>query len=145
VYVGAVMTLFLFVVMMLAVDAEATRAHLFRLLPLGSLIAGGMVFFFFRNSIDWSPTLQDTLSMVPTGDMSNTMQIGSVLYTDYVIPFELAAVILLIAMVAAITLVHQNRSRSKRQDIRAQIMTEASTRVRLVAGGTPWTRTETPS
>lgn len=134
VYVGAVMTLFLFVVMMLSVDVEAMRSHLWRLLPLGAVMVGGWSFLFARAFLSTPLAAQLQISLLPATSMSsNTVQIGDVLYTTYVYPFELAAVILLIAMVAAITLVHRHVQRSKRQDIRAQIMTDAKARVKLVA------------
>lgn len=133
VYVGAVMTLFLFVVMMLHVDAEAMRTHLFRLLPLGVVIVGGLSTLFsfalHHSPLIWAHHASGVAHSVIAG--SNTEQIGVVLYTEYLYPFELAAVILLVAMVSAITLVHRQTRRSKRQDIRQQIMTQASERVRL--------------
>ena len=137
VYVGAVMTLFLFVVMMLEVDVEAMRSHLWRLFPVGIFIAGGMLLFFLQNSQGFSAFLQSPIEATEasSGFLSNTQQIGQVLYTEYLYPFELAAVILLIAMVAAISLVHRHRVRSKRQVIRQQLMTHPAQRLRMVAGG----------
>ena len=132
VYVGAVMTLFLFVVMMLQVDVEAMRDHVKRLLPLGLAMVCelvGLLAWVFSRS-----TSLDTPLDATTNALSNTAQIGRVLYTEYLYPFELAAVILLIAMVAAITLVHRQRTGTKRQNIRDQIMTDASQRIRLVPG-----------
>ena len=67
-----------------------------------------------------------------TPELSNTEALGMVLYTDYVFAFELAAVILLVAIIAAITLVHRNPIRSKRQNILHQIMTRRDDRVKLV-------------
>lgn len=134
VYVGAVMTLFLFVVMMLHVDVEALKSHLLRLLPLGLLIVALLTALFVQ-AVSKSGVFQNgmTEQLTQATPIPNTEQIGLVLYTDYLYPFELSAVILLIAMVAAITLAHRGLVRSKRQNIREQIMTEASTRVRLVS------------
>jgi NADH-quinone oxidoreductase subunit J len=124
VYVGAVMTLFLFVVMMLHVDIEAMRSHLLRLLPLGCLIVGGLLTVFiyawthsvlpkqiktFNQHLAVSKIGQElVISTAPQTSQAsnNTEAIGLVLYTDYVYPFEIAAVILLVAMIAAITLTH---------------------------------------
>lgn len=133
VYVGAVMTLFLFVVMMLHVDVEAFRSHLLRLLPLGIFIVGGLsaLFLIAMNRFDWTHT-GSILNQAPL-QISNTEEIGLVLYTKYIYPFEIAAVLLLVAMVASITLVHRSIVRSKRQDVRSQIMTNAKDRIELVS------------
>lgn len=137
VYVGAVMTLFLFVVMMLYVDVEALKSHLLRLLPIGLVIVALLSSLLFQTiaKSNGFQALEKTHAAV--SNLSNTEQIGLVLYTDYIYPFELAAVILLIAMIAAITLIHRGIVRSKRQNIRDQIMTQASDRVRLVSVSKP--------
>lgn len=144
VYVGAVMTLFLFVVMMLHVDIEAIRTHLLRLLPLGGVIVialGSCLVYALSHSVlpkqfkETSTIFATVVKPDPTGPkkiQSNTEAIGQVLYTDYIYPFELAAVILLVAMIAAITLVHRE-SRSKKQEVRAQIMTDPRDRLTLVS------------
>lgn len=133
VYVGAVMTLFLFVVMMLHVDVEAFKSHLLRLLPLGIFIVGGLsaLFLIAISKFDWvhNAAVLNQSSL----QISNTEEIGLVLYTKYIYPFEIAAVLLLVAMVASITLVHRTIVRSKRQDIRSQIMTNAKDRIELVS------------
>lgn len=140
VYVGAVMTLFLFVVMMLNVDMEALQSHLLRLLPLGLLIVGGLAALFIlalkQTPLFHAFTLPSTMPMNLTipqtaPQETNTEQIGMLLFTQYVYPFELAAVLLLVAMVAAITLTHRSVVRSKRQHIRHQIMTQAKDRLTL--------------
>ena len=133
VYVGAVMTLFLFVVMMLHVDVEAFRSHLLRLLPLGIFIVGGLsaLFLIAMNKFVWTHT-GSILNQAPL-QISNTEEIGLVLYTKYIYPFEIAAVLLLVAMVASITLVHRSIVRAKRQDVRSQIMTNAKDRIELVS------------
>lgn len=163
VYVGAVMTLFLFVVMMLNVDVEALRSHLLRLLPLGLIIVAGLSALFLmtlkqsplpsfegvKNALGTATphTFPAFDSIDNTKAVSNTEQIGLVLYTQYVYPFELAAVILLVAMIAAITLTHRTIARSKRQDIRHQIMTQSKDRIVLVSldesGGGPPVADET--
>ncbi|OGV27332.1 MAG: NADH:ubiquinone oxidoreductase subunit J [Legionellales bacterium RIFCSPHIGHO2_12_FULL_37_14] len=132
VYVGAVMTLFLFVVMMLHVDVEALKSHLLRLLPLGVFIVGGLgaLFLLAIAKFDWA---QQGINFTPVSPVTNTEEIGLVLYTKYVYPFEIAAVLLLVAMVASITLVHRSIVRSKRQNVREQLMTNSKDRITMVS------------
>lgn len=128
VYVGAVMTLFLFVIMMLNIDTELLRKGIGRYIPLGLLVVAALVGLL--------------LTAIPPGTftggsaahtaMTDTAALGMVLYTDYVLAFECAAVILLVAIVAAITLVNRNKVRSRRQNIVEQIETEAKDRIRMV-------------
>ena len=133
VYVGAVMVLFLFVVMMLDSNIEQLREGFARNAPLGVLIALIMVVELWyvlwvrRLGID----LPGAPAPLPAGH-SNTAEIGAVLYTQYVYPFQLAAVILLIAIIAAITLTMRHRPGQKVQDIAAQVAARASDRVRIV-------------
>ncbi|MGD9888094.1 MAG: NADH-quinone oxidoreductase subunit J [Halothiobacillaceae bacterium] len=133
VYVGAVMVLFLFVVMMLDVNTAATREGFVRFLPLGagvaiimilemSLVLGSKMF-----GLDSYPAPLPKLA-----DYSNTEAIGSVLYTVYVYPFEIAAVILLVAMVAAIMLTLRRRPETKYQDASAQAKVRREDCVRIV-------------
>lgn len=146
VYVGAVMTLFLFVVMMLNIDTESMKTHFVRYLPFGlilvSLLIGLLLIALpeaaFKQSTEISgpvvsmPVMDEENYVEPVKTPSNTEQIGLVLYTDYVFAFEIAAVILLVAIVAAITLVHREAPRSKRQNVVEQTMTRREDRVRLV-------------
>lgn len=145
VYVGAVMTLFLFVVMMLNIDTESMRSHFVRYLPfaliLVALLTGLLLVALpdntFNSSVEQSSpqkviNYSDENYVEPIKPLSNTEQIGMVLYTDYVFAFELAAVLLLVAIIAAITLAHRGLIRSKRQNIRQQIMTRPEDRVELV-------------
>jgi len=132
VYVGAVMTLFLFVIMMLNIDTEMMKRPLLRYIPLAVLIMALLIGFLWQvKPVQWmsglSPLVQAPQSL------TNTEMLGSVLYTDYVLAFELAAVILLVAMIAAVTLVHRGRYRSKQQNVIRQIMTQKSQRLRLVS------------
>jgi NADH-quinone oxidoreductase subunit J len=132
VYVGAVMTLFLFVIMMLNIDTELMRRPLLRYIPLAALIMALLLGFLWQvKPAHWmsvfSPLDQTSQSI------SNTELLGSVLYTDYVLAFELAAVILLVAMVAAVTLVQRQRYQSKHQSVVQQIMTKKNQRLRLVS------------
>jgi len=151
VYVGAVMTLFLFVVMMLNIDTESIKAHLMRYLPFGlilvALLTGLLMVAIpvdtFKSNVETHQKLKAVDSQLINSSesdntistetaISNTEALGMVLYTDYLLAFELAAIILLVAIVAAITLVHRGAIRSKRQNITKQIMTRSQDRVKLV-------------
>ena len=134
VYVGAVMVLWLFVVMMLDVDVEKLRQGFTRYAPLGALIALvvavqiGLVVYVRKLGLD------DAAAAVvnrPAG-YSNTQELGHLLYTQYLYPFEIAAVILLVAIVAAITLTMRDRPGQKVQDIGKQVAVRAKDRVRIV-------------
>jgi NADH-quinone oxidoreductase subunit J len=134
VYVGAVMVLFLFVVMMLDVNIEQLREGFARNAPLGALVAFVMVAELAY--VLWVRRLGIVLpgAPAPVADgASNTAEIGAVLYTQYAYPFQLAAVVLLIAIVAAITLTMRRRSGLKAQDVAAQVAVKAKDRVRLVS------------
>lgn len=134
VYVGAVMTLFLFVVMMLDIDIESMRTHFMRYLPFGLLLVAllvGLLYVAIPTGTFKSAVETVTASMAII-TMSNTEMIGMELYTNYVFAFELAAVILLVAIIAAIAMVHRNPIRSKRQNITQQIMTRREDRVELL-------------
>jgi NADH-quinone oxidoreductase subunit J len=134
VYVGAVMVLFLFVVMMLDVDATRMREGFTRYAPLGILIA--VIVVIEIGSVVWIKALGLDLSepaaSLAVEGYSNTRALGELLYTKYLYPFELAAVILLLAIVAAITLTMRQRTGLKEQDIGAQVAVRASDRVRIV-------------
>ena len=130
VYVGAVMVLFLFVVMMLNIDSERLRQGFWKHLPLGGGVALLMVLemWLVVSSHQFS-------SMVPDsrGSISNTKELGRILYTDYVLSFELAAVILLVAIVAAIALTLRRRKDSKHLDPAQQVKAKAADRLRIVS------------
>ena len=133
VYVGAVMVLFLFVVMMLDINVEKEEGGYARYLPLGLLVAGLMVteliqVIWVRGNTD---TTVGTFAATPEG-YSNTKALGSVLYTEHVYAFEIAAVILLLAIIAAITLTMRKRPGLKLQNISAQVAVKAKDRVRIV-------------
>ncbi|KTD18135.1 NADH-quinone oxidoreductase subunit J [Legionella jordanis] len=147
VYVGAVMTLFLFVVMMLNIDVESMKAHFVRYLPFGlilvALLTGLLLVAIPENTFNKavenssvanasSVPLEDENFIPSLQPISNSEQIGLVLYTDYVLAFEIASVLLLVAIISAITLVHRGAARSKRQDITKQIMTRQQDRMELV-------------
>jgi NADH-quinone oxidoreductase subunit J len=135
VYVGAVMVLFLFVVMMLDVDLAQLREGFTRYAPLGALIAlivigeiGGVVYMRHLGGIGAEPSAP--LHAVSVA--SNTQALGELLYTKYLYPLELAAVILLVAIIAAIVLTMRHRVGFKSQDIAAQVSVRAKDRIRIV-------------
>ncbi len=129
VYVGAVMVLFLFVVMMLDINLDRLRQGFWRNLPLalavGVLMAAEMVTLLLRNVTGGG-------GPAPGPDYSNTRALGEVIYTDYVFPFEVAAVILLVAIVAAIALTLRTRKETKYQDPAEQLSARPGDRLRIV-------------
>jgi NADH-quinone oxidoreductase subunit J len=133
VYVGAVMVLFLFVVMMLDINVERVRGGLTRYAPFGLLIAALMVVELVQ--IIWFRGRSDTglggFRPTPQG-YSNTEALGAILYTEHVYAFEIAAVVLLVAIVAAITLTMRKRPGLKIQNISKQVAVKAADRVRIV-------------
>jgi NADH-quinone oxidoreductase subunit J len=133
VYVGAVMVLFLFVVMMLDIDTESMRGGFTRYMPIGVIIAGLMVVELVQ--VIWvgrdGGSAVAGFAATPEG-YSNTEALGAVLYTEHVYAFEIAAVILLLAIVAAITLTLRQRPGLKKQDIASQVAVRSVDRVRIV-------------
>ncbi len=133
VYVGAVLVLFLFVVMMLDIDVERSKGGYTGYLPLGLVITGLMVIELMQ--IIWWRSSAEVASggFVATPDgYSNTEALGAVLYTEHVYAFEIAAVILLLAIVAAVTLTMRKRPGLKRQNISEQVAVKASDRLRII-------------
>ncbi|BBI99056.1 NADH dehydrogenase subunit J [Ferrigenium kumadai] len=131
VYVGAVMVLFLFVVMMLDINLVRLREGFWRWLPFGAALAGLMAFemIWVLGSTETAGGIQ---AVKHAADYSNTKELGRLIYTDYVYPFELAAVLLLIAMVAAIALTLRRRKDSKSQVVPDQIAVKKADRLRIV-------------
>ena len=122
VYVGAVMVLFLFVVMMLDIDIATMRAGFVKNLPLAILIAVAMVIEIFLVIGSGSFGLDQFAAPLPLpADYNNTASLGKILYTEYMYPFEVAAVILLVAIIAAIGLTMRKRPESKYQDPSKQV------------------------
>jgi NADH-quinone oxidoreductase subunit J len=132
VYVGAVMVLFLFVVMMLDINLDRLREGFWGNLPLaagvGILMALEMVLLVMRGS-------QSVASPgAPAPGYSNTKALGHVLYTDYVYAFELAAIVLLVAIVAAIAITLRSRKETKYQDAATQLAATKQGRLKIVKG-----------
>jgi NADH-quinone oxidoreductase subunit J len=134
VYVGAVMVLFLFVVMMLDINIARLRAGFWRYLPLGALVASllvaEMALILARGyfGAEGAPAPEP----LPAG-YSNTKELGRLIYTEYVYPFEIAAVVLLVAIVAAIALTLRRRKNSKYVDPAQQVNVRREDRVRIVS------------
>jgi NADH-quinone oxidoreductase subunit J len=129
VYVGAVMVLFLFVVMMLDVNFDNLRTQFRSYLPLGVTVGALVLLEMAVVLIGGGVANQPAAAM---DQASNTRALGDILYTDYVYPFELAAVILLVAIIAAIALTHRQRKETKHQDAGEQVKVRRGDRVRLV-------------
>jgi NADH-quinone oxidoreductase subunit J len=134
VYVGAVMVLFLFVVMMLDINLERLRGGFWAYLPLGAavgilmavemgLVLGGRYF-----GLQALPAPKD-----PGPGYNNTRELGRLLYTDYAYPFELAGVLLLVAIIVAVALTLRKRKDTKYQDPAKQAAVKRGDRVRLVS------------
>ncbi len=134
VYVGAVMVLFLFVVMMLDIDLEELRAGFARFAWMGWMVAGVIVLEIAGVVLTRQLGIDVTrgAAALPAG-YSNTEELGALLYSRYAYPFEIAAMVLLVAIVAAIALTLRHRPNLKVQDIGRQVAVRASERVRLVS------------
>lgn len=132
VYVGAVMTLFLFVVMMLSLRKVSQREGFVRYLPLCAIIVLLVVGLIILAVGPQFGFINFPAPTPKTADYSNIANLGAVLYTEYAYPFEIAAVILLTSIVAAIALTHHKTSNNKQQNIADQISVRREDRVRLV-------------
>ena len=133
VYVGAVMVLFLFVVMMLDINMSPLREGFVRYLPLGVIIA--LVVFSEMFAVVGVKYFGSDVVAIPErhgADYSNVRELGNVLYTDYVYPFEIASVILLVAIIAAIALTMRKRPGTKSQNVAQQVAVKSTDRVRVV-------------
>ena len=133
VYVGAVMVLFLFVVMMLDIDVAPLREGFVRYLPIGLLVAvvmlGEVVTLIGVKASSATPLAADAAA---TADIPNTTWLARALFTDFLLPFEVAAVILTIAVVAAVMLTLRRRVGAKHQDPMDQARVRAVDRFRMV-------------
>jgi len=126
------MVLFLFVVMMLDINLVRLREGFWRWLPFGAVLAGLMAF-----EMIWvlgsKNTSKGMVGIKHMPDYSNTKELGRLIYTDYVYPFEIAAVILLVAMVAAIALTLRRRKDAKSQVVSEQVSVRKADRLRIVS------------
>ena len=129
VYVGAVMVLFLFVVMMLDVNFDNLRKNFRSYIPVGATV-GLLVLIEMALVVIGSSVGADVAPPPPEG--SNTRALGKLIYVDYAYPFEVAAVVLLVAIIAAIALTHRTRRETKHQDPGLQAKVRRKDRVRLI-------------
>lgn len=140
VYVGAVMVLFLFVVMMLNVKTDPQHEGYARYLPVGLVVAGIMAFELL-SILGFKYFGLDKYSMPAhvAGDYSNTKAVGTLLYSNYVYPFEVASVVLLVAAIAAVALTLRKRTGVKVQDPSKQVLVTKADRLKIVsvASSTP--------
>ena len=133
VYVGAVMVLFLFVVMMLNIDVEEMRAGFWKNLPVSGTVGVLMAVVLILALIDPKTNLAafGAMADVPA-DYSNVRALGREIYTTYLLPFELAAVLLVLGMVAAIALTHRGNKNPRYIDPAEQVKVQAKDRFRMV-------------
>lgn len=140
VYVGAVMVLFLFVVMMVDLNMDKVRAGFWKNLPVAAIV-GSLVAF--QMSVVLSRGFWDPAAQAPVQADNNTQALGKLLYTEYLYPFEVAALILLVAMVAAIALTLRKRKDTKSQTPSEQVRVKRADRVKLVKLDTDIDRRQT--
>lgn len=131
VYVGAVMVLFLFVVMMLDINLDRIRQGFWRHLPLGVVVGALIV-------VQMAMVLASKMFRLPaseavlTGKGFNVKDLGALIFSDYALPFELASIVLLVGMIAAVVLTQRARRQWKYTDPAAQVAVEAKDRIRIV-------------
>ncbi|WP_233843034.1 NADH-quinone oxidoreductase subunit J [Dyella sp. 2HG41-7] len=133
VYVGAVMVLFLFVVMMLDIDQEKLREGFVKFLPVGLIVAVVMLvemLGLIGVRVMHAQTMGDNPATV--AGMSNTAWLGMALYTQYLLPFEIAALILTVGVIAAVALTLRQRTGARHQQASEQVAVKASDRVRII-------------
>ncbi len=133
VYVGAVAVLFLFVVMMLDINFTELRQGFLQYLPIGALIGVILLVELFMVLAAWQfgPELTRAEPQATIAGMSNTEALGSIIYTQYVYPFQAAGMILLIAMIGAIVLTHRQRPGVKKQRISSQVYRDPKTTIEV--------------
>ena len=130
VYVGAVMVLFLFVVMMLDINIDKLREGFWDYLPMAGII--GLLMAVEMAMVLGGKYFSPSKAIAKPPDHSNTAELGRVLYTDYLLPFELASVVLLVAIVAAIVLTLRDRKESKSMNPAEQVLAKKQDRLRIV-------------
>jgi NADH-quinone oxidoreductase subunit J len=132
VYVGAVMVLFLFVVMMLDINFDNLRKEFRSYLPVGATVGVLVLVEMALTLVGSRLGIPAGAGADPVGAGSNTKALGGLVYTEYVYPFELAAVILLVAIIAAIALTHRKRRETKYQDPSEQVKVRPRDRLRVL-------------
>lgn len=140
VYVGAVAVLFLFVVMMLDISFQDLRKGAMQYVPLGLMIGAVLLaeLIFLYKDWDVSPEAMMSSAAPVSEEMSNTRAIGNILYTDYVLAFQISGLVLFVAMIGAIVLTHRRRPGVRRQKTHEQVSRkrEEAVEVRKVTSGT---------
>ena len=128
VYVGAVAVLFLFVVMMLDVDFAQLRRGTVQYAPIGLLVAAILVAELLFAGTAWrlAPAASHALASANPAHLTNTEALGRIIYTDYIYYFQVAGLILLVAMIGAIVLTHRTRAGVRKQSVRQQVRRYAS-------------------
>ena len=145
VYIGAVMVLFLFVVMMLDINVDRMRQGFWKNLPVAAFVGAAIVLELAAVLWHQFGTVKASFAPRLPADYSNTKALGQLIYTEYVYPFEIAAVILLVAIVAAIALTLRRREGVRYQNPSEQVRVRSTDRVRLVKfPGRPATPPESP-
>ena len=146
VYVGAVMVLFLFVVMMLDINLDKLREGFWNALPV-ALPVGGLMAVEMVMIVGVRNFGVDKVATPPAhpADYSNTAELGRVLYTDYLLSFELASVVLLVSIVAAIALTLRDRKESKSVDPSKQVLVKKADRLRILKMDAVVEKEEAPS
>jgi NADH-quinone oxidoreductase subunit J len=134
VYVGAVMVLFLFVVMMLDIKTESLREGFARYLPVAAVVAGIMLAQMLA-LIGWNASLDrqaPAVDAAAAAGIGHSEWLGRAIFTDYILPFEIAAVILTVAIIAAIALTLRRRTGVKHQDPSRQVLVRKQDRLRVL-------------
>ena len=136
VYVGAVAVLFLFVVMMLDINIAELRQGFLRYLPVGAsvslVLVAELAMLFYHSLTHASFKAVPAKPLLKDGSISNTEALGNILYTDFVYPFQLSGLVLLVAMIGAIVLTYRRRPGVRRQNIGQQVSRRRSEGVKLV-------------
>ena len=132
VYVGAVMVLFLFVVMMLDINFDSLRKQFRSYLPVAATVGALVLIEMALTLVGSGLAVPAGSAVVPAAGGSNTKALGALVYTEYVYPFEIAAVILLVAIIAAIALTHRQRRETKYQNPADQVKVRPEGRLRIL-------------
>ena len=133
VYVGAVMVLFLFVVMMLDINISQAKEGFVKYLPIGLIVfisIAGLLSFFFYNQFENSNN--NIITEINILGEDNTKNLGYVLYTEYILAFEIAAMLLLLGIISAITLTQQKNSENKYQNPSHQVNANKKERLSVI-------------
>ena len=129
VYVGAVMVLFLFVIMMLDINLDHMKKGFWDYLPAASFVA---IIMLIEMILVLNKSYFESLNLFVAPEISNTDALGSVLYSDYILPFEIAAIILLVAIISAITLTLRQTKINKNMNPADQVKVKRNNRIKMI-------------